>query len=35
MLDGTAFWIQPLYLGADTEEFQHNLEAAVGIAVAY
>ena len=35
MLDGTAFWVQPLYLGADTEEFQHNLEAAVGIAVAY
>ena len=35
VLDGTAFWVQPLYLGADTEEFQHNLEAAVGIAVAY
>jgi hypothetical protein len=35
VLDGTAFWVQPLYLGADTEEVQHNLEAAVGIAVAY
>ena len=35
VLDGTAFWIQPLYLGADTGEFQRNLESALGIAVAY
>jgi hypothetical protein len=35
VLDGTAFWVQPLYLGADTEEFQRNLRAASGVAVAY
>ncbi len=35
VLDGTAFWVQPLYLGTDTEEFQRNLHAASGVAVAY
>lgn len=35
VLDGTAFWVQPLYLGADAEQFQRNLLAAAGIAVAY
>ncbi len=35
VLDGTAFWVQPLYLGADTEEFQRNLRTASGVAVAY
>jgi len=35
VLDGTAFWVQPFYLGADTEEFQRNLQAAAGMAIAY
>jgi hypothetical protein len=35
VLDGTPFWVQPLYLGADTEQFERNLHAAAGIAVAY
>ena len=35
VLDGTAFWVQPLYLGGDAEEFERNLQAAAGVAVAY
>jgi hypothetical protein len=35
VLDGTPFWVQPLYLGADTEQFRRNLQAAAGVAVAY
>jgi hypothetical protein len=34
LLGGTAFWVQPLYLGADVEQFTRHLQAA-GIAVAY
>lgn len=35
VLDGTAFWVQPAYLGADARQFERNLQAAVGVAVAY
>jgi hypothetical protein len=35
VLDGTAFWVQPSYLGTDTREFDRNLRAATGVAVAY
>ena len=32
---GTAFWVQPTYLGADAQQFERNLLAATGVAVAY
>jgi hypothetical protein len=35
VLDGTAFWVQPMYLGADTQQFERNLQSATGVAVAY
>ncbi len=35
-LDGTAFWLHPLYLGEDAEKFERRLlAAATGVAVAY
>lgn len=35
VVDGTGFWVQPTYLGADTRQFESNLRAATGVAVAY
>jgi hypothetical protein len=35
VIDGIAFWVQPMYLGADTQQFERNLIAASGVAVAY
>jgi len=35
VIDGIAFWVQPAYLGADTQQFERNLRAAAGVAVAY
>ena len=35
-LDGRPFWVRPLYLGADADNFERRLRAAsTGIAVAY
>jgi hypothetical protein len=35
-LDGTAFWLHPLYLGEDADKFERRLRAAAGgVAVAY
>jgi uncharacterized membrane protein YcfT len=35
VIEGSAFWVQPAYLGADAQEFERNLQAAAGVAVAF
>jgi hypothetical protein len=35
VIAGTPFWVQPTYLGADAQQFERNLQAATGVAVAY